>query len=383
MEMATSTADATSRKNQHHSYKRLTNLRGHGYGGGGLHTAATSTSPSSPASMLHNISSSNKSSANRNSAATMTIESHNYEPDESEVWRASIAQVHYRNRGHWWTTSKQRTFRRWILTLYIGIIQAVLAMTCNAVSKHLSQHKYRTVQDALRPSEQRYVSSIGAEFDAVTDDYLVDGNSDASAAAGTTTNDSNSNNAATATAPVGSLFMAFARYMMYQLVFAGIAALFVYLEPVAGGSGIPEIKCFLNGVNVPRLVDFKTLVCKLCGLSFSVASGLPLGMEGPMVHSGGIVSALVSQRGSTTPPLLLPFSSCKIRSSNKDDGPLRDFRNDREKRDFVACGAAAGVCSAFSSPIGGVLFSLEEASSYYSDELTWCVKCVYRYVCVP
>ena len=59
--------------------------------------------------------------------------------------------------------------------------------------------------------------------------------------------------------------------------------------------GIPEVKCFLNGLNVPRLVRFKTLVCKTIGIIFSVSSGLPIGKEGPMVHAGAVVAAGVSQ----------------------------------------------------------------------------------------
>ena len=45
------------------------------------------------------------------------VQSHNYEPDESEIWRAYTAQQHFRNRGQWWTTGKKRALKRWSLTL--------------------------------------------------------------------------------------------------------------------------------------------------------------------------------------------------------------------------------------------------------------------------
>ena len=78
-----------------------------------------------------------------------------------------------------------------------------------------------------------------------------------------------------------------------------------------------------------------------------------------MVHSGAVVAAGISQGKTRWGGMDTSFSK------------FSDFRNDREKRDFVACGAAAGVASAFGAPIGGVLFSLEEGASYWSTKLTW------------
>jgi len=46
------------------------------------------------------------------------------------------------------------------------------------------------------------------------------------------------------------------------------------------------------------------------------------------------------------------------------------FRNDISKRDLLCCGAAAGVVAGFLSPMGGLMFALEEASTFWTLKMT-------------
>ncbi|XP_076458922.1 LOW QUALITY PROTEIN: H(+)/Cl(-) exchange transporter 7-like [Babylonia areolata] len=144
----------------------------------------------------------------------------------------------------------------------------------------------------------------------------------------------------------------------YNAAFVLVASFLVaVVEPCAAGSGIPQIKCYLNGVKVPNVVRIKTLVSKVIGVVGAVVGGLAVGKEGPMIHSGAVVAAGVSQGRSTS----LGF----------DLRIFEFFRTDQEKRDFVSGGAAAGVAAAFGAPVGGMLFSLEEGASFWNQGLTW------------
>lgn len=100
------------------------------------------------------------------------------------------------------------------------------------------------------------------------------------------------------------------------------------------------------------------------------------------MHTGAVVAANVSHG----------WKDCGVKH-------WKSFRNDHSKRDFVSAGCAAGVAAAFGysdqlarfcpadqnvlaadssgtavifrAPIGGVLFAIEEASSFWSLPLTW------------
>ncbi|KAL0340480.1 UNVERIFIED_CONTAM: putative chloride channel-like protein CLC-g [Sesamum radiatum] len=148
-------------------------------------------------------------------------------------------------------------------------------------------------------------------------------------------------------------FLVFASSNLGLTLLASLITAFV--APDAAGSGIPEVKAYLNGVDVPAIFSFQTLVVKIVGSICAVSSSLNVGRAGPLVHTGACVAAIVGQGGSK-----------KFRLTWKW---LQDFKNDWDMRDLVTCGSAAGIAAAFHAPVGGVLFALEEMASWWRGTL--------------
>ncbi|KAK3318683.1 chloride channel [Apodospora peruviana] len=137
-------------------------------------------------------------------------------------------------------------------------------------------------------------------------------------------------------------------YIIFATTFAFTSATLVKsYAPYAAGSGISEIKCIIAGFVMKGFLGLWTLVIKSVALPLAIGSGLSVGKEGPSVHyavcTGNVISRLFA----------------KYR------------RNASKTREILSACAAAGVAVAFGSPIGGVLFSLEEMSSYFPLKTMW------------
>lgn len=102
--------------------------------------------------------------------------------------------------------------------------------------------------------------------------------------------------------------------------------------------------------------DSCSFFLQVIGSITAVSSSLLVGKAGPMVHIGACVGSLLGQVGSKKYGLIWKW--------------LHFFKNDRDRRDLITCGAAAGMAAAFRAPVGGVLFAFEEMAS-------WCVLLIW------
>ncbi|CUM65931.1 uncharacterized protein PRCAT00003584001 [Priceomyces carsonii] len=108
----------------------------------------------------------------------------------------------------------------------------------------------------------------------------------------------------------------------------------------AAGSGVPEVKTILSGYVIRRFLGLRTLIAKTISLILAIASGLVLGKEGPYVHLATVVGNVMTRFVSSI------------------------HNNELFRKQVLSASALAGVALAFGSPLGGVLFILEEINNY-------------------
>ncbi|PBP26940.1 chloride channel protein [Diplocarpon rosae] len=146
----------------------------------------------------------------------------------------------------------------------------------------------------------------------------------------------------------GKWFIEYLFFILFSVCLAATASVLVKEYALyAKHSGIPEIKTVLGGFVIRRFMGTWTLVIKSLGLCLAVASGMWLGKEGPLVHVACCCANLIMKL-----------------FRNIDE-------NEARKREVLSAAAAAGISVAFGSPIGGVLFSLEQLSYYFPDKTMW------------
>src|SRR5271169_4737593 len=111
----------------------------------------------------------------------------------------------------------------------------------------------------------------------------------------------------------------------------GIGYLLYRYFPNARGSGVPQTKAalFARGGHITLRTVFGKFFCT----SATLASGIPLGREGPSVQVGGGIASVL--------------------------GRFLGLSNEQVKK-LIPVGAAAAIAAAFNTPLAAVVFSLEE-----------------------
>lgn len=123
-----------------------------------------------------------------------------------------------------------------------------------------------------------------------------------------------------------------------------IIAFFVYImskwQPLASGSGIPQVKAELRG-QLKQPV-YRLLIAKFTGAVLAIGAGLSIGREGPSIQLGALFG-----KGYARATRKLPV----------------------EEKMLLTCGAGAGLAGAFCAPFSGAVFALEELHKNFSVDV--------------
>jgi CIC family chloride channel protein len=129
--------------------------------------------------------------------------------------------------------------------------------------------------------------------------------------------------------PVGSA--AWHRVLIPVAGSLGMGYLLFRYFPDARGSGVPQTKAALYARD--GVITLSTVVGKFFCTAATLASGIPLGREGPSVQVGGGIASVLGRRLGLRP---------------------------ENVKALIPVGAAAAIAAAFNTPLAAVVFALEE-----------------------
>lgn len=134
-----------------------------------------------------------------------------------------------------------------------------------------------------------------------------------------------------------SSFLYSAGWFAFLIALAFLLHRFNVIEPLAAGSGIPQVKGALLGLIKMRW--FSILWVKLSAGVLGIGAGMSLGREGPSIQLGAVTAQGISRLMG---------------------------RTHIEERYLLTSGASAGLAAAFNAPLAGVIFALEELHRNFS-----------------
>jgi H+/Cl- antiporter ClcA len=114
-----------------------------------------------------------------------------------------------------------------------------------------------------------------------------------------------------------------------------------WLAPSARGSGIPQVMAAIELASprqdekVDRLLSFRIIITKIISSVVMVMGGAAIGREGPTIQIAGSIFRMVDK--------WIPKSWPRL-----------------SRQSFILTGAAAGLAAAFNTPLGGIVFAMEE-----------------------
>ncbi|HBR10653.1 MAG TPA: chloride channel protein [Chryseobacterium sp.] len=135
-------------------------------------------------------------------------------------------------------------------------------------------------------------------------------------------------------------------WMIFLIAPAGFVLSWLMVQkfaPLSRGSGIPQVMAAVELANpkenylIKNLLSFKILLVKIISSFILVTAGGAIGREGPTIQIAGSVFRKVYE--------LLP-----------------DWWPRISKKNMILTGAAAGLSAAFNTPLGGIVFAVEELS---------------------